>query len=202
MNRRSRPPSTSDGGVRRSVSRTGGGHATPYRPIALHRLLDTALRDGDSHPLEAFLLDNHDDPAVSDFVARAVAALVTGPGAPVAQIVALLDGWAALDATVVPRDDPRARLPATAPRTYGAVAVARLDWWADERAKLRRGATDPRPASQASIRHSLRAMHAADPARADADLASWQCDPDGNVRGTATIVLGFLEAERRRRADE
>ena len=172
-----------------------------YDPLAVRRLLDSALRDGDPRPLEHFLLDNHDDPAVSDVVARAIAALVTEPDAPVDRIEALLDGWAALDPAAVPRDDPRARLPATALRTYGEVAVARPNWWGDEIAKLRRGARDPRPTSQASVRWSLRAMHAADPARLDADLASWQADPDNSVRSMALNVRTMIDAAQRHRAD-
>jgi hypothetical protein len=165
----------------------------PHDAAMLRRLADAALREGDARPLEDYLLASADDPGVSEAFAGVIGALVTAPDPPVERIEALLDGWAALSPEEAPRDDPRARLPATALRCYGQVAVARPDWWGDEIAKLRRGTADRRPWSQASLRAALGQMFAADPERTRAALVEWRASGDPQAAGVAVAVLTMAE---------
>jgi hypothetical protein len=164
-----------------------------YDVATLRHLIDDALHDGDAGPLEHYLLANADDPGVSEVFAGAIATIVTAPDPPVERIEALLDGWAALSLRDAPRDDPRARLPATALRSYGAVAVARPDWWDDEIAKLRRGTADRRPWSQASVWEALRQMLAADPERTRDALVEWRASGDPQAARVAIAVLTMAE---------
>lgn len=161
----------------------------PFDVARLRRLTDDALRGGDAGALEAYLLAAPDDPRGGELFAGIIAALVTAPDPPVDRIEALLDGWAALAPAAVPADDPRARLPATALRCYGQVAVARPDWWGDEIAKLRRGTADRRPWSQASLRAALGRMFDADPGRTREALLAWRASGDPLASLVAVAVL-------------
>jgi hypothetical protein len=164
-----------------------------YDVATLRHLIDAALHEGDARPLEQYLLAAADDPGVSEAFAGVIATIVTAPDPPVEQIEALLDGWAALSPQAAPRDDPRARLPATALRSYGAVAVARPDWWSDEIVKLRRGTADRRPWSQASVWEALGQMFAADPERTRAALIAWRDSGDPQAASVAIAVLTMVE---------
>src|SRR3954453_954316 len=171
-----------------------------YDVVTLRHLIDAALHNGDAGPLEQYLLASADDPGVGEAFAGVIATIVTTPDPLVAppgpvggRIEALLDGWAALSLREAPRDDPRARLPATALRSYGAVAVARPDWWGDEIATLRRGTADRRPWSQASVWEALGQMLAADPERTRAALVEWRASGDAQAASVAIAVLTMAE---------
>ncbi|HKA04721.1 MAG TPA: hypothetical protein VKD67_10335, partial [Acidimicrobiales bacterium] len=112
--------------------------------------LDAALASGDDARLRAVLLGGSRLPGprlnlglVQEF-ARCIAAVVVRPDAPVDALEDLLDGWVALTPEEAPGDGPAVILPCAAVAAYGAVAVARPDWWSDELAKLRRAAADDR----------------------------------------------------------
>lgn len=120
-------------------------------PPDLDRLFARALASGgDAAPLESALVERSGLPGdrldlgLLAAFARTVGEVVARPDPPVARLEALLDGWAALSPDEAPDDQPTVVLPCAAHAAYGEVGARRPDWRADEVAKLRRGAADPR----------------------------------------------------------
>ncbi len=161
----------------------------PHDATALHRLLDTALASGDATALERHLLAHAADPRLDAAFASQLARIVTAPDPPTDRLAALLDRWATLDPATAPGHDPRALLPAIALLACGQLAISRPDWWADQLATLRRGATDPRPQSRASVVTALQQLLAADPTRTRAALAEWR---RSNNQARATVAADIL----------
>jgi len=137
--------------------------------MELDALLAEALATGDDSELRATL-----NLGLVPRFAQAVGAMVTRPDAPVAALESLLDGWAALP---VPGDVPEAVLAGAAYAAYGEVGAVRPDWWDDEIAKLRRGATDDRRPVRETVPQALRRLLEADWPRTVEALRSWAADP-------------------------
>ncbi|HMG42940.1 MAG TPA: hypothetical protein VK611_16525 [Acidimicrobiales bacterium] len=137
--------------------------------MELDALLAEALATGDVSELRTTL-----NLGLVPRFAQAVGAMVTRPDPPVAALESLLDGWAALP---VPGDDPEAILAGAAYAAYGEVGAVRPDWWDDEIAKLRRGATDDRRPVRETVAQALQRLLEADWPRTVEALRSWAADP-------------------------
>ena len=143
---RSRPPVT-------ATPRSSPAEGACWESMTVTELgerLVEALRSGDDRALRAHLLSASGLPGprlnlrlVGEFAA-AVGALIQRPDTPVARLEALLDGWSGLGTREAPVVQPEVILPCAAVAAYGEAARVRPEWWADEMAKLRRAAGDPR----------------------------------------------------------
>ena len=131
------------------VNRRAGGEGLPSDQ-RLARYLADALETGGGGDLRARLQSGSGlrGPRLNLRMVRefaAAAGSVAGqPDPPVATLEALLDGWAAIGEDEAPGDQPAVILPCAAAAAYGEIAIVRPEWWADEMAKLRRAAPDPR----------------------------------------------------------
>ncbi len=170
--------------------------------------LDAALATGDDAALRAALLAGSRLPGprlnlglVQEF-ARSVGEVVRRPDPPVDALVARLDGWAALTPEEAPGDSPAVILPCAAVAAYGAVAVARPDWWHDELAKLRRAASDGRWRVREVAALALQHVLDSDWDRAVAELRAWAGDDDPLVVRAAAAAVAeppLLRAPNRAR---
>ena len=149
--------------------------------MELDARLAEALATGDDSALRATLTSHSGLPGarmnlrlVGDF-AEAVGAVVLRPDPPVQRLEDLLDGWAAEDAA---GDEPEVILPCAAHAAYGEVGAVRPDWWDDEIAKLRRGATDDRWRVREVVAQALQRLLDADWPRTIDALLAWAADPD------------------------
>jgi hypothetical protein len=157
--------------------------------------LDAALASGEDAGLRAVLLDGSRLPGprlnlglVQEF-ARCVAAVVLRPEPPVDALEGLLDGWAALTPEEAPGDAAAVILPCAAVAAYGAVAVARPDWWSDELAKLRRAAADDRWRVRELVATALQHVLGSDWDRTVVALLGWADDADPLVVRAAAAAV-------------
>ena len=124
----------------------------------LTELLDAALATGDDAAVRLVVRHGPGSPPLRRRAfGRAVAGIAARPAPPVAALEALVDGWAASDDEALVR---------AAVLAYAEVAAARPDWRDDERAKLRRLATEHR--SPAVRRAAATAAAAAEQAKLEA----------------------------------
>ena len=185
--------------------------------MELEARLAEALATGDDSALRATLTSHSGLPGarmnlrlVGDF-AEAVGAVVLRPDPPVQRLEDLLDGWAAEDAA---GDEPEVILPCAAHAAYGEVGAVRPDWWDDEIAKLRRGATDDRWRVREVVAQALQRLLDADWPRTIDALLAWAADPDPlvvraepaardatEIQRRAVATYRSLPPERRRRDD-
>lgn len=147
-------------------------------------MLERALGGGDARELEGALVRASGLPGarmnlgLAWAFARAVGGVVVRPGPPVGRLEALLDGWAALTPDEAPGDRPRVILPCAAHAAYGEVGAVRPEWWHDETAKLRRGASDTRWRVREVVAQALQRLIEADGPRTFAVLQEWAGDDD------------------------
>jgi hypothetical protein len=161
----------------------------------LARLLDDALATGDDAALRAHLVAHSALPGprldlrLVAKLARAVGDVVRRRDPPVDALVALLDGWAAMSADVVPVQQPEVILPCSAVLAYGEVGVARPDWWDDEIGKLRHAATDSRWRVREVVALAVQRLLDADWERAIRLLQAWAGDEDPLVVRAAAAAV-------------
>jgi hypothetical protein len=168
------------------------------RVTEVEGLLERALGGGDARELEGALVRASGLPGarmnlgLAWAFARAVGGVVVRPGPPapagppVGRLEALLDGWAALTPDEAPGDQPRVILPCAAHAAYGEVGAVRPEWWRDETAKLRRGASDTRWRVREVVAQALQRLIEADGPRTFAVLQEWAGDDDPFVVRAAT----------------
>lgn len=165
----------------------------PDRRLATH--LAGALRTGDDGDLRARLQSGSGLPGprlnlrmVSEFAAAA--SWIAGqPDPPVTALEALLDGWAGIGERQAPGDQPAVILPCAAVAAYGEIATVRPEWWADEMAKLRRAAPDPRWRVREVVAGALQRVLDADWDRTVGALMEWAANGEPpHVRAAVAAV--------------
>ena len=160
---------------------------------ALSDLLSQALA-GAPAALEDYLTGQSNLPgprmntALAAQFAQLVGELVGQADLPVASLEALLDSWAALSLAEAGVNQPREILPATAVLTYGRVAVSRPDWWADETAKLRQAARDPRWRVREMVATALQTMLKSDWPRTLSVLQDWLASASDPLEVRAVVA--------------
>jgi len=160
------------------VNGRAGGEGLPSDQ-RLARYLADALETGDGGDLRARLQSGSglrgprpNLRLVREFAAAA-GSVAGQPDPPVATLEALLDGWAAIGEDEAPGDQPAVILPCAAAAAYGEIAIVRPEWWADEMAKLRRAAPDPRWRVREAVATALQQVLDADWDRTAEALVEW-----------------------------
>lgn len=107
-----------------------------------------------------------------------------------AQVIALLDGWAALTLDDAPVNDPHELLVSAAALTCGQLAVVRPERWDAMLAKLHTLATDPRWRTRDQVAAAFQLMLAADWSRAHTTLMDWVvCDDEPLLMRAAVAAV-------------